>query len=110
MKINFNDLKIFTLYYAQSYQATTITLKYKILPKKQMYNINNITLNSCGNWAINPSKHNTGLSMNILRAGDKSSAQRGFFKNCVGDLLPALRFLGGLCNFCNYTFFNHSGM
>ena len=44
----------------------------------------------------------SGLSMNILRGGDKSPAQRGFFKNSTGDLLPALRFLGGLCNFCNY--------
>ena len=50
------------------------------------------------------------LSMNILREGDKSPAQRGFFKISAGDLLPALRFLGGLCNFCNYTFFNHNGM
>ena len=56
-------------------------------------------------------KHDdTGLSMNILHAGDKSPAQRGFFKNSTGDLLPALRFLGRLCNFCNYTFFNHNGM
>ena len=52
----------------------------------------------------------SGLSMNILRAGDKSPAQRGFFKNSMGDLLPALRFLRGLCNFCNYIFFNHNGM
>ena len=29
--------------------------------------------------------------------------QRGFFKNSVGDLLPALRFLGGLHNFCNFV-------
>ena len=48
--------------------------------------------------------------MNILRAGDKSPAQRGFFKNSAGDLLPALRLLGGLCNFCNYIFFNHNDM
>ena len=51
--------------------------------------------------------------MNILHAGDKSPAQRGFFKNSAADLLPALRFLGRLCNFCNYTFnftFNHNGM
>ena len=26
--------------------------------------------------------------MNILRAGDKSPVQRGFFKNSVGDLQP----------------------
>ena len=54
--------------------------------------------------------HDSGLSMNILRAGDKLPAQRGFFKNSEGDLLPALRFLGGLCNFSYYTFFNHNGM
>ena len=53
---------------------------------------------------------NSGLSMNILRAGDKSPVQRGFFKNSAGDLLPAIRFLAGLCNFCNYIFFNHNGM
>ena len=44
--------------------------------------------------------------MNILRAGDKSPVQRGFFTNSAGDLLPALGFLGGLHNFCNYIFFN----
>ena len=58
---------------------------------------------------ISEVKVNTGLSMNILRAGDKSPEQR-FFQNSMGDLLPALRFLGGLCNFCNYIFFNHNGM
>ena len=42
-----------------------------------------------------------GLSMNILCAGDKLPMQRGFFKNNAGNLLPALRFLGGLYNFCN---------
>ena len=41
----------------------------------------------------------TGLSMNIVRVGDKSPVQRPFFKNSVGDLLPALRFLSGLNNF-----------
>ena len=50
----------------------------------------------------------SGLSMNILRAGDKSPVQRGFFTNSAGDLLPALGFLGGLHNFCNYIFFNVS--
>ena len=44
----------------------------------------------------------TGLSMNILRAGDKLPAQRGFFKNGAGDLLPTLRFQGGVYNFCNF--------
>ena len=41
----------------------------------------------------------TGLSMNILRAGNESPVQIGFLKNNVGYLLPALRFLGGLYNF-----------
>ena len=41
--------------------------------------------------------------MNILCAGDKSPVQRGFSKNDAGDLLPALRFLGGLYNFCNFV-------
>ena len=40
----------------------------------------------------------TGLSMNILRV-----VQRGSFKNSVGDLLPALRFLGGLYDFYNFV-------
>ena len=41
--------------------------------------------------------------MNILRAGNKSPMEKGFFKNSAGDLLPALRFLGGLYNFCNFV-------
>ena len=45
----------------------------------------------------------TGLSMNILCEGDASPVQRGFIKNSTGDLLPALRFLGGLYNFCNFA-------
>ena len=52
----------------------------------------------------------SGLSLNILHAGDKSPVQRGFFKNSTGDLLSAVRFLSRLCNFCNYIFFNHNGM
>ena len=44
-----------------------------------------------------------GLSVNILSAGDKSPVQIA-----AGDLLPALGFLGGLYNFCNYIFFNVS--
>ena len=43
----------------------------------------------------------TGLSMNILCTGNKSSMQKGFFTNSAGDLLPALGFLGGLYNFWN---------
>ena len=46
--------------------------------------------------------------MNISRVGDKSLVQRGFSTNSAGDLLPALEFLGGLYNFCNYIFFNVS--
>ena len=37
--------------------------------------------------------------MNILRAGDKSTLQRGFFANSADDLLPALGFRDGLYNF-----------
>ena len=40
--------------------------------------------------------------MNILRLGDKSPVQRGFFTNSAGDLLPAQGFLGRLYNFCNF--------
>ena len=39
----------------------------------------------------------TGLSMNILRTGNKLPVQRGFIKN------NALRFLGELYNFCNFV-------
>ena len=48
---------------------------------------------------------NSGLSTNILRTGNKSPVQRGFFKNRMGNLLPALRFLGGMYNFCNFVIF-----
>ena len=41
--------------------------------------------------------------MNILCTGDKSLVQRGFFTNSAGNLLPALGFLGGLYNFCNFV-------
>ena len=44
----------------------------------------------------------SGLSMNILRAGDKSPVQKDFFTNSAGDVLPVLGFLGGLYNFCNF--------
>ena len=63
-------------------------------------------VNSSGN--ITNIQYVTGLSMNILRADDKSPVQRGFFTNSAGDLLPALEFLGRLYNFCNYIFFNVS--
>ena len=46
---------------------------------------------------------NSGLSMNILCTGNKSPVQRGFFKNRMGNLLPALRFLGRMYNFCNFV-------
>ena len=41
--------------------------------------------------------------MNNLHADDKSTVQRVFFTNSVGDLLPALGFLGGLYNFFNFV-------
>ena len=41
--------------------------------------------------------------MNVLHMGDKSPMQKGFFENSTGDLLPALTFLGGLYNFCNFV-------
>ena len=47
--------------------------------------------------------NNSGLSENILCAGDKLPVQRGFFKNGAGHLLPTLRFLGRLYNFCNFV-------
>ena len=47
--------------------------------------------------------HDTGLSINILCTANKSPVQRGFFENSTGDLLPTLRFLGGLYNFCNFV-------
>ena len=43
------------------------------------------------------------FSMNILCTGDKLPVQERFFKNSTGDLLPALMFLGGLYNFCNFV-------
>ena len=45
----------------------------------------------------------TGLSMNILHAGNKSPMQIGFLKYSVRNLLPALRFLGELYNFCDFV-------
>ena len=41
--------------------------------------------------------------MSILRTGNKSPLQGGFFTNTTGDLLPTLRFLGRLYNFCNFV-------
>ena len=41
--------------------------------------------------------------MNISHAGDKLPVQREFFTNSAGNLLTALEFLGGLCNFCNFV-------
>ena len=45
----------------------------------------------------------SGLWINILCAGHKSLVQECFFKNSAADLLPALRFLDGLYNFCNFV-------
>ena len=41
-----------------------------------------------------------GLSINVLCVDSKLSMQRVFFKNSMGNLLPVLRFPGGLYNFC----------
>ena len=40
---------------------------------------------------------NPGLSMNILRAGVKSSVEERFSKNSADDLLPALRGFWASC-------------
>ena len=45
----------------------------------------------------------SGLSMNMLCMGNKLPVQRGFFTNSTGNLLPALGFLDGLYNFCNFV-------
>ena len=45
----------------------------------------------------------TGFSMSILCVGNISLMQRGFFKNSTCDLLPSLRFLDGLYNFCDFV-------
>ena len=44
----------------------------------------------------------TGLSMNILRASDKSPMQRGFFHKKRGRFIARRRFSGRLYNFCNF--------
>ena len=62
-----------------------------------------IVLNQTSEKLDNTQSAYTGLSMNIWRAGDKSPVQRGFLINNVDDLLPALRFLSGLYNFCNFV-------
>ena len=41
--------------------------------------------------------------MNILHAGNKSPVQRGVSRNSADNFLPALSFLGGLYNFCNFV-------
>ena len=41
--------------------------------------------------------------MNVLHPGNKWPAQREFFTEKAGDLLPALGFMGGLYNFCNFA-------
>ena len=51
----------------------------------------------------NKNDNNTGFSMNILCVDNKSPVQRDFYKNGTMDLLPALRFLGSLYNFCNFV-------
>ena len=62
-----------------------------------VYNDNSPTKGSKGSLGT------AGFSMNILYVDDKSPVQRGFFTNSVGELLPALGFLGRLYNFCNFV-------
>ena len=46
---------------------------------------------------------NTGLSMSILRVGDKSPVQTVFFAYIAGNLLPTLGFWGEMYHFCNFV-------
>ena len=71
---------------------------------KELFNVPTVLSLYNGDTITNPCDiANTGLSVNILRGGDKSPVQKHFFKNSIGDLLPGLRFLGGLYNFCNFA-------
>ena len=55
---------------------------------------------SCGTVQELIGRESSGLS--VLQRGDKSLMQKDF-KN-MGNLLPTLRFLGRLYNFCNLQF------
>ena len=57
---------------------------------------------SCGTVQELIGRGSSGLS--VLQRGDKSPMQKDFFKN-MGDLLPTLRFLGRLYNFCNFAIY-----
>ena len=45
-------------------------------------------------------RHATSLLLNILNTDNKSPVQMSFLKKSSGELLPTLRFLGRLYNFC----------
>ena len=45
-------------------------------------------------------RHATSLSLNILNTDNKSPLQMSFLKKISGELLPTLKFLGRLYNFC----------
>ena len=45
-------------------------------------------------------RHATSLLLNILNTDNKSPVQMSFLKKSSGKLLPTLRFLGRLYNFC----------
>ena len=75
---------------------------YSVTPKQHL-RLHNIEAELKKRIAYKKSEYCSGLSMNILHAGDKSPIQRGFFTNSTGNLLPTLGFLGGLYNFCNFV-------
>ena len=66
-------------------------------------NIKNEQLRNDLPVAGNPVLIYSGFSMNILLVGNKSPMQKGFFTYSVGNLLPAVWFLCGLYNFCNFV-------
>ena len=82
----------------QEKDAYSKVIKYKIMEKEIMKQ--EFPLRQSPKWTSQNSMITTGLSMNILHAGNKLFMQRGFFKNSAGRLFPTLSFLGGLHNFC----------
>ena len=74
-------------------------------------NILGLTSGSANSANENPNCVVTGLSINILCAGDRSPVQGVFSKDSAGNILPTSRFVDELytfCTFVNYIFFNVS--
>ena len=94
-----NSKTLLSLHYFLTPQFQTFTKISHLLFFKIGRNYVSIIVNIITNKTV----LQLGLSINILCAGDKSPVQRGFFTNSVGDLLPALGFLGGFYNFCNFV-------